>query len=75
MLLEEAVVLLVALFERRREKGLRVLKDAMELRRWSEVRRESDEGGAASLEPLLRDGIFHQTRVGWSRYITLERRD
>lgn len=48
-LLELAVVLSVALLERRRLNGFSCWKEAIELRRCIELRREADEG-AASLD-------------------------
>ena len=55
-LLEDEAVAVgsVALVERRREKS--VWKEAMDDRRRSEVRREF--GSGASLDPLLREGMF-----------------
>jgi hypothetical protein len=52
---EVAVLSLVAL-ERRRLKGLRAWKEAMELRRRSELRRDSEPG--ASPDSLLPDGML-----------------
>jgi hypothetical protein len=55
--LEREVMLSDALLERRRWNGLRCAREAMELRRFMELRRDSDEG-ATSLERDLRDGIL-----------------
>jgi hypothetical protein len=46
-----------ALLERRRWKGLRWASEAMELRRFIEVRLDSEDG-ATSLERDLRDGML-----------------
>lgn len=54
--LDKEAVLSVALFERLRLKGLRCAKDAIELRRLTEVRLDSDDG-ATSLDRDLRVGI------------------
>jgi hypothetical protein len=51
------VMLSEALLERRRWKGLRCAREAMELRRFMEVRLESEDG-ATSLERDLRDGML-----------------
>jgi hypothetical protein len=55
--LQREVMLSEALLERRRLKGLRCAREAMELRRLIEVRRESEDG-ATSLESDLRDGML-----------------
>ena len=58
--LEREVMLSDALFERRRWNGLRCAREAMEameLSRFMELRRDSDEG-VTSLERDLRDGIL-----------------
>ena len=54
--LESEVMLSDALLERRRWKGLSDAREAMELRRFIELRRDSEEG-ATSLERDLREGI------------------
>lgn len=55
--LESEVMLSDALFERRRWKGLSCARDAIELRRLIELRRDSEEG-ATSLDRDLREGIL-----------------
>jgi hypothetical protein len=55
--LQREVMLSEALLERRRWKGLRWASEAMELRRFIEVRLESEDG-ATSLERDLRDGML-----------------
>lgn len=55
--LEREVMLSDALLERWRWNGLRCAREAMELRRFMELRRDSDEG-ATSLERDLRVGIL-----------------
>lgn len=55
--LQSEVMLSEALLERRRWKGLRCAREAMELRRFMEVRLESEDG-ATSLERDLRDGML-----------------
>ena len=55
--LEREVMLSDALLERRRWNGLRCAREAMELRRFMELRRDSDEG-ATSLERDFRVGIL-----------------
>ena len=55
--LEREVMLSDALLERRRWNGLRCAREAMELRRFMELRRDSDEG-ATSLERYFRVGIL-----------------
>lgn len=55
--LDSEVMLSDALLERRRWKGLRCAREAIELRRFIELRRESEEG-ATSLERDLREGIL-----------------
>lgn len=63
--LEREVMLSDALLERRRWNGLRCAREAMELSRFIELRRDSDEG-ATSLERDLRDGIScHSVLGGW----------
>jgi hypothetical protein len=56
-LLDKEAMLSDALLERRRLNGLRWAKEAIELRRFIELRRESEEG-VASLERDLREGIL-----------------
>lgn len=77
--LDKEAVLSVALFERLRLKGLRWAKDAMELRRLTEVRLDSEDG-ATSLDKDLRVGIlvpFEYVPVGgrchedWSDWSSL----
>jgi hypothetical protein len=55
--LQREVMLSEALLERRRWKGLKCAREAMELRRFMEVRLESEDG-ATSLERDLRDGML-----------------
>ena len=55
--LQSEVMLSEALLERRRWKGLRCAREAMGLRRFMEVRLESEDG-ATSLERDLRDGML-----------------
>ena len=55
--LDREVMLSDALLERRRWKGLRCAREAMELSRFMELRRDSDEG-ATSLESDFREGIL-----------------
>jgi hypothetical protein len=55
--LESELMLSDALSERRRWNGLRCAREAMELSRFMELRRDSDEG-ATSLERDLREGIL-----------------
>lgn len=62
--LENEVMLSDALLERRRWNGLRCAREAMELSRFMELRRDSDEG-ATSLERDLRDGIVVPFGVWW----------
>jgi len=62
--LEREVMLSDALLERRRWNGLRCAREAMELRRFIELRRDSDEG-ATSLDRDLRDGIFVPFGAWW----------
>lgn len=62
--LEREVMLSDALLERRRWNGLRCAREAMELSRFMELRRDSDEG-ATSLERDLRDGILVPFAVWW----------
>lgn len=57
LLLQREVMLSEALLERRRWKGLRCAREAMELRRLMELRLDSDDG-ATSLERDLRDGML-----------------
>ena len=57
MSLERESMLSDALLERRRWNGLRCAREAMELRRFMELRRDSDEG-ATSLERDFRVGIL-----------------
>ena len=64
--LEREVMLSDALLERRRLNGLRRAKEAMELSRFIELRRDSDEG-ATSLERDFWGGIlvpFGFLRIG-----------
>lgn len=53
-----------ALLERRRWNGLRCAREAMELSRFMELRRDSDEG-VTSLERDLRDGIVVPFGAWW----------
>ena len=53
-----------ALLERRRLNGLRCAREAIELRRFIELRRDSEDG-AMSLERDLREGIV--VPFGWKR--------
>lgn len=62
--LDSEVMLSDALLERRRWKGLRCAREAIELRRFIELRRESEEG-VTSLERDLRAGIL--VPFGWVR--------
>jgi len=55
--LQRELMLSEALLERRRLKGLRWAREAMELRRFIEVRRDSEDG-ATSLERDLCDGML-----------------
>ena len=55
--LESELMLSDALSERRRWNGLRCAREAMELSRFMELRRDSEEG-ATSLERDLREGIL-----------------
>jgi hypothetical protein len=55
--LQKEVMLSKALLEWRRLKGLRCAREAMELRRFMEVRLESEDG-ATSLERDLREGML-----------------
>ena len=57
LLVLAAVVLSVVLLDRRRLKGFSWWKEAMELRRCIELRREADDG-AASLECDLCEGMM-----------------
>ncbi len=54
LLVDELVVVSVVLLERRRVKGLRASKEAIELKRCNDFRLESEP---ASLDSLLRNGI------------------
>jgi hypothetical protein len=55
--LDREVMLSEALLERRRWNGLRCAREAIELRRFIELRRESEEG-VTSLERDFREGIL-----------------
>jgi hypothetical protein len=55
--LDREVMLSDALLERRRWNGLRCAREAIELRRFIELRRESEEG-VTSLERDFREGIL-----------------
>jgi len=66
LLVEELVVVVsVVLLERRRVKGLRAWKEAIELKRCNDFRLESE---AASLDSLLRKGISFV--VKWMKRLT-----
>ena len=69
--LEREVMLSDALFERRRWNGLRCAREAMELSRFMELRRDSDEG-ATSLERDLRDGILVPSDLWWLEIVGVE---
>lgn len=62
--LEREAMLSDALLERRRWNGLRCAREAIELSRFMELRRDSDEG-VTSLERDLRDGILMPFSVWW----------
>lgn len=66
--LDSEVMLSDALLERRRWNGLRCAREAIELRRFIELRRESEEG-VTSLERDLRAGIL--VPFGWVRIVNV----